>query len=372
MRRRAGDSTGGTRPAAATAATAPPSAGRTALRGRWLTRGKDGRLTLYRTADGGLLRWTERRPGSLEWAGPDFFPVADLTDLTVEQGADTYVHFVGRRERMGPRGPAVDVVHAIQYQTGRPVTEWRSLGNPYRDVQKGTGIGVPSAVVDTRGTVFVLLRNLGGGLQARREEKGGKWGPWQDLKGSRLADGAISVAVSDGRVEVAVPTERGVQQWRQAVPDGPLKVGQPMRMHALPGSGVALETAPGRVTYYWTEANGSGVVAFRAGSWPVPLGGAPADGALAALRAPVDGYDCTILAQRGAGGTLLIGICGTEAELNGVWWSDTAVACSGDPALALDAYGRVVVAVPGPDGAQLVARQEPGPGLTFGQDWQRL
>ncbi|MEU6658445.1 hypothetical protein [Streptomyces sp. NPDC046821] len=347
--------------------------GAATLAGSWLTRGKDGRLTVYVPVDGGLSRWTEDRVGGPGWTGPEFFPVEGLTHLTVTQGADTYVHFLGRRERRSSEGRAdVDIVHAIQYQTGRPVTEWRSLGNAHKDAAKAAVFGVPAAAVDSRGTVFVFARNAGGGLMLRREQKDGKWAPWQDLKGSRLADGPIPAATSAGTVEVAVPTQRGVQQWHQSAADGPLAAGQPMQMHALPGSGTALETAPGRVTYYWTDANMSGTVAYRAGAWPVALGGAPGDGAIAALRAPLDGFDCTVLAQRGAGGTLLVGVCGTEGEQNGVWWSDTTAECVGAPALALDAYGRVVVAVLGPDGAPRVARQEQGPGLTLSPRWQHL
>jgi hypothetical protein len=50
-----------------------------AAHGDWLTRGKDGRLTLYAPTDGGLLRWTETTVGGPEWSGPHFVPVAGLT-----------------------------------------------------------------------------------------------------------------------------------------------------------------------------------------------------------------------------------------------------------------------------------------------------
>lgn len=38
-------------------------------------------------------------------------------------------------------GVEVDVVHAVQYQTGRPLTEWRSLGNPHRTPEKAALLG---------------------------------------------------------------------------------------------------------------------------------------------------------------------------------------------------------------------------------------
>nr|WSW66131.1 hypothetical protein OG461_07990 [Streptomyces sp. NBC_00995] len=368
MRRRGPDSASSTPPLA--------PAGRHQVsgtpRGRWMPLGKDGRLTLYARTEGGLLRWTQRSPGADHWDGPDFVPIADLTDLTVVQGADSYVHFLGRRERRGPDGPSVDLVHAVQYQTGRPVAEWRSLGNFYKDAETGRRIGPPAGVVDAKGTVFVFVRNAGRGLQMRREGKGGKWEAWQDLKGAGLAAEIVPSVTTSGLVEVFASSERGVQQWRQEEPDGPLRIAPPLQFYAREGSATALETAPERLTYYWTDANTAGVVSYREGAWPAPVGGQPGDGGVVALRAPLDGYDCTVLAQRGAGGTLLIGVCGTEAEQTGVWWSDSTEECVGDPALALDGHGRVVVAVPGRDGAISVARQEPGPGLTLSPRWQRL
>lgn len=334
--------------------------------------GKDGRLTLYARTEGGLLRWTQQRPGGERWDGPDFVPIADLTDLTIVQGADLYVHFLGRRERRGSDGPSVDFVHAVQYQTGRPVSEWRSLGNFCRDRETGLAAGPPAGAVDAQGTVFVFARNAGRGLQVRREGKGGKWGAWQDLKGAGLAAEIVPSVTSSGLVEVFASSDRGAQQWRQSDPDGRLLAAPPLPFQALHGSVTSLETAPDRLTYYWTDVNRAGVVSYRAGAWPVPVGGQPGDGAAVALRTPLDGYDCTVLAQRGAGGTLLIGVCGTEGEQSGVWWSDTTEECVGDPALALDGHGRVVVAVRGRDGAVSVARQESGPGLTFSPHWHRL
>jgi hypothetical protein len=138
-----------------------------------------------------------------------------------------------------------------------------------------------------------------------------------------------------------------------------------------PGSVTAVETAPGRLTYFWTDPLGSGLVCHRRGGWSVPLGGAPDGGANAALRTTLDGYDCTLIAHRGAAGGVLIGVCGTENESAGVWWTDTGRPCQGAPALAHDGYGRAVVAAFGADGGLSVARQGAGPGLTF-PDWERV
>ncbi|WP_395573570.1 hypothetical protein [Streptomyces sp. BK79] len=340
--------------------------------GSWLVRGKDGRLTAYAPCEGGLARWTETRPGGPGWSGPDFFAVADLTHLSVTQGADTYVHFLGRRERRRADGSTeVDVVHAIQYQTGRPVTEWRSLGNPHREPDRAVRFGVPTAAVDAAGTVHVFARNAGGGLMMRREGRGGKWEPWADLRGAGLRDGLAATAASTGRIEVFAPADGAALHWVQPEPGAVPQRSHDVRPGPLPGSVAALETAPGRLTWFWTDPAGTGLVCHRLGGWSVPLGGTPADGANAVLRASLDGYDCTVIAHRGAAGSVLVGVCGTEGESAGLWWTDTGQPCAGDPALVLDARGRVVLAAYGPDGALRVARQEPGPGLVL-TDWVRV
>ncbi|MEV6792108.1 hypothetical protein AB0M87_08945 [Streptomyces sp. NPDC051320] len=179
------------------------------------------------------------------------------------------------------------------------------------------------------------------------------------------------IALTSGCVEVFAATGGGTLHWRQREPGGAWGEGQASRFAVAPRSLTALETASDRATYYWTDPAGYGVVAYRPGGWPMALGGAPGDGAHAAARAFLDGYDCTVLAHRGANGTAAIGVGVTENEANGMWWSDTGVPCYGTPALAQDALGRMVLAVVDENGAPRVARQTDEPGLTFAQ-WQEL
>lgn len=93
-----------------------------------LLRGKDGRLTAYAPVAGGVVRWTEDRPGGPTWTGPWLIEAPGLSGVTVAQGADGYAHLVGVRRRTGKDGAQVDIVHATQFQTGRPLTAWHSLG----------------------------------------------------------------------------------------------------------------------------------------------------------------------------------------------------------------------------------------------------
>ncbi|MFF6783640.1 hypothetical protein [Streptomyces sp. NPDC012510] len=337
-----------------------------AVDGRWLVVGRDGRLTAYARTGGGLLRWTEIRPGGPHWSGPDFFAAPDVTDVSLAQGADGYVHFVARRSR-GAAGETatVDIAHAIQYQPGRPVTEWRSVGNPQRTAEKERRIGVPAAVVSRSGRVHVFVRNAGGGVCMRREAANGRWEPWRDLKGAKLRDGMAVAATGSGCADVLVPGDGSAARWRQSEPDGAVERCPDLTVAMADGSATALETAPERMTFYWTDPATGQLVAHRPDGLPVPLGGSRAEGRIAALRTPIDGYDCTVLAHRTLDGQVMLAACGTENEGAGLWWSPVGERCAQSPALARDAYGRVVVAFVDTAGALRVARQSPEPGLVM-------
>lgn len=357
-------------------ATAPPKADSAgvsvALRGAWLTLGKDGRLTLYVPAEGGLRRWTEERPGGPDWGQPVLVPVPGLTHLSVTQDAHAYVHLVGRRERGVPGGGSeVDIVHAVQYQTGRPVSQWRSLGNPHKEAEFASRVSEPVVVMAGSGAVDVFVRNASGGLAHRQERGDGKWLGWQEQDCGGLEGNLAAVALASGRIELFATTREGVLHWSQQEAGGALGEGRPARLAAAPGTLAVLETGPDRPTCYWADPGGRGAVAFRAGGWPMALGGAPGDGAQTVTRARLDGYDCTLLAHRSVDGTATAGICVTENEANGMWWTDTGVRCLGAPALVQDAVGAVVMAVVGEDETPRIARQVDGPGLTL-SEWRAL
>ncbi|MFF6906242.1 hypothetical protein ACFY9Q_09915 [Streptomyces sp. NPDC012389] len=352
------------------AARVVPEAG--TLRGIWVAKGRDGRLAVYVPAEGGLRRWTETRPGARDWGQPVLVPIAGLTHLSVTQDANAYVHFVGRRERRKADGrTVVDIVYAIQYQPGRPVSEWRSLGNPHKAAEPAGRLGEPVAVVTPSGMVHIFVRNADGGLTLRREQSDGKWRPWDDRRGSGIESTLAAIALESGRIELFATTADGILHWSQQAAGGALGEGHPARLAVVPGTVAVLETGPDRPTFYWIDPDGRGVVAYRAGAWPTALGGVPGEGPNAALRAHLDGYDCTVLAHRGVDGSAVVGVGVTEDEGNGVWWSDTGVPCLAPPVLALDAFGRVVMAVVGEDGVPRVARQLDEPGLTL-SEWRRL
>ncbi|NEC05958.1 hypothetical protein [Streptomyces sp. SID7909] len=342
--------------------------GETPVDGRWLVRGKDGRLTAYARNEDGLLRWTEECPGGPGWQGPEFFPVPDLTHLGVAQGPDGYVHFIGRRTVHGDEEqPQVDLVHAIQYQTGRPVTAWRTVGNPYKDGdERAARIGPPAAAVAPTGMVHVFVRNANGGMMLRREAKSGKWEGWKDLRGT-LGKETMAVAVAEsGRMELLVPGTNKAMRWAQAEPGGAFQKGDNLNVKIAGGAVSVLETAPDRNTFYWTDATTGTLVATRLDTPPITIGDTPAEGRIAVLRAELDDYDCTVLAHRTRDGRVLLAACGTENEAGGLWWAATGERTSAPPALALDGEGRVVLAMIGERGGLYVARQNDEPGLALG------
>ncbi|WP_371526694.1 hypothetical protein OG302_11395 [Streptomyces sp. NBC_01283] len=361
-------------PSRQTAAAADHAASGTLATGRWLLRGKDGRLTAYARSADGLLRWTETRPGGPDWTGPDLFDAPHLTHLTLAQGADGYVHFVALRTL--PKeggGTEVDVVHAVQYQSGRPLMDWRSLGNPHtKMVERAPHLGAPTAAVDAAGTVHVFVRDAVNSVRLRREGKGGKWEGWKDFKVREVLDGITAVATSTGRVEVYGPAENKTLHWAQEKQGGEFQRAGDIPLPPAAGSGTALETGPDRLTFYAADARGKGVLAHRCDDEDMrPLGGVPDQGHTAAVRATIEGHDCTVLAHRGQDGRPVIAAYPTEDEKAGVWWAETGEPCLGSPALALDARGRVVMATIGLDGTLRLARQKAESGLALGA-WTRV
>ncbi|MFG2498131.1 hypothetical protein ACGFSB_07895 [Streptomyces sp. NPDC048441] len=349
-------------------ATAEHAATGTLASGHWLLRGRDGRLTAYARAADGLLRWTETRPGGPEWTDQDFFEAPDLTHLTLAQGADGYVHFVGLRKR----GSEVDVVHSIQYQSGRPLMDWRSLGNPHTKlVERAPHLGAPTAAVDSAGTVHVFVRDAVNSVRLRREGKGGQWEAWKDFKVREVLDGITAVATSTGRVEVFGPASDKTLHWTQEKQGAELRRADDIPLHPAAGSGAALETADDSLTYYAAEARGTGVSAHRPGAAAIPLGGTPDTGPTSAVRTTIEGHDCTVLAHRTRTGRPSLAAFPTEHEEAGLWWSETGEPCLGAPSLALDARGRVVLAAIGEDGALHLARQKAEPGLAL-EAWTRV
>ncbi|CAM5528973.1 putative protein OS=Streptomyces tendae OX=1932 GN=GUR47_31885 PE=4 SV=1 [Streptomyces tendae] len=366
------------------------------MNGDWLLLGRDGRLSVYLPSNDAALWRAERVPAGA-WEAPrriggdrEVRPEC----LAAGRGPDGYTHLVAWRRTGAGRCGLVHTTHfrpllapldwqsaghpnkqgdrtgtpavAVDAQgTSRPVTEWRSLGNPHPQKDRAARLGAPLAAVSTTGRVHVLVPNAGGGLMLRREGPSGKWDAWLDLKGSGVRDGFAAAVHPSGRIEVFAGNSEHVMRWSQAETDGDFGREPNIPLRVAPGTASVLETAPGRSTYYWADEDTGQMVAHRPGGWVIPLGGASTGERIAVLRTVLDGYDCTVLAHRGLDGEIMVAACGTENEGAGLWWSPAGGPSAGAPALALDAHGRVVLALISPDGRLRVARQGMGPGLDF-------
>ncbi|CAM5369715.1 hypothetical protein [Streptomyces abikoensis] len=344
----------------------------------WLLRGSDGRLTAYAPAEGGVVRWTETRPGGPGWTGPELLPMPGLEPfLSIAQGPKGYVHLVGVRRREVEEHTETDVVYATQFQSGRPPTNWRSLGSPHgQDWQRSAQIGAPAAAVDAAG-LHVFVRNSGGGVCGRRQDARGIWGPWADMKGSHVLDALTAVATPSGRVELTAPAAEFVLRWRQEQPGGPVR--RVLNVPAKPAAGSSASGATGedRVTHFWRDAADGQLQTLLPESGAddepsVTSVGGTGSGPVAVLHAVLDGHDCTVLAQRTASGLPAVAVCPSGDETLPAQWSETGEEFTGAPALAVDGNGRVTVAVLGTDGHLRVARQRSDePGLALGP-WQRV
>ncbi len=261
----------------------------------------------------------------------------------------------GLRRRAHEDGRAeTDVVYSTQFQSGRAMTNWRSIGTPYgSDWERADQIGFPVAAVDGVG-LHLYFRNAGGGVSGRRQDARGIWGSWLDIEGNKVIDSG-SVGISDdGLIELAAPAPDYVLRWRQEEPGGALKRQPDTAVKARPGSFASAPAPAGGVAHYWRTEGDSVLHVQDAGSGePRALASLGGDGSgpVAALG--------DVLAQRSDAGRVVVAV-GEDGP-----WADTGQECVGAPALARDAEGRLVLAAVGPDGGLRVARQR-GAGAEFG------
>ncbi|GGR46693.1 hypothetical protein [Streptomyces roseolus] len=343
---------------------------------RWLTRGTDGRLSLHLLSAAGVLRWTETAPGGPRWEGPELLetPSELMPGLVVLQGADGYVRLIGLRRATDRGEEALEVVTATQYQSGRPLGLWQSIDNPHTRVwHLARQVGFPAAALDAEGSLHVFVRNVGHSVSTRRQDRAGRWSAWQHLRGQRVADEMAAFPGWDGGVGLVARSRDDAQavHWYYDRAAGAWAEDRTVPVRVAPGSLAAAPEAGG-VRFRYAE---TGEPCFwRPGApAPVGLGGTAGSGAATgAAGAVLQGWPCTVLVQSGRGGAVEVGAHADGRPEDGTWWVPSGVRSLVAPAVALDAAGRVVVAVLDAEGHPKVTRRRPDPaGLEFGP-WQTL
>ncbi|MGW0775835.1 hypothetical protein ACWD01_19785 [Streptomyces sp. NPDC002835] len=332
-------------------------------------------MTAYATAPDGLVRWTERVAGVDDWEGPEFLEAVPgwTGNVTLAQSREGYVHFVAlRQESAAGGGP--EVVVATQFQTGRGVTPWRSLGIPASPAGPAEDVVVsgPMIVVNqSSGSVHVIVSLRNGGIVRRSRNPEGAWGGWKSVA-EQSHGGELAVVMPErGPLEILVAGQFGADRWIGAA-QGRFNLAGRSGVAVVEGTAAACETGPKRATYFWRYPGDGSLVAWRPLNQQedvgvMPLGGAGGRGAPGVCRAMVDGYDCTVLAQPGAEGGIEVTAYVTENEGYGVWWAELGGPETEAPQMTLDCNGGIALAAIDEGGSLHVTRQDPAKqGLAFG------
>jgi hypothetical protein len=338
------------------------------VNGDWLICGRDGRLSVYLPSGDAVLCRAERWPGG-PWdaarrVGGEqrLHPV-----LAVGQGADRYAHLVSwRPTKPGESG----LVHSTHFRPRLAALDWNPVGHPDKS---GDRTGTPAVAVDAEGRAHLFVRNKGGGLSMLGQKQKGGWGPWRDLKGRDVQEAPAAVTGESGRVEAYAAVPDGILYWRQEEPGAVPVLQEAVEAAVRPGTLRALATSAGSTTLFFVDDTGD-LCAWRPGDKPVPLLAAAGPGPVAAVRCELDGYDCTLLAQRSASGRVAFAAYPTEQETAGAWWTESGPHLSADAGVALttDADGRVVAAALSPStGRLLLTRRKAEPGLAL-EAWREV
>ncbi|MFF8028476.1 hypothetical protein ACFZDJ_46850 [Streptomyces sp. NPDC007896] len=332
------------------------------MNGEWLRRGRDGRLSVYLVSGTAVHCRAERGPGG-PWDPPRtiggeqrLHPV-----LAVGQGADGYAHLVSWRPTVpGESG----LVHTTHFRPRLAALDWHSIGHPNKT---GDRTGTPAVAVDAQGRAHVFVRNKGGGVSMVAQKEKGGWDPWRDLKGSDVREDLAAVTGESGLVELYAAVPDGVAHWRQEEPGKQPVLQESLETPVRPGTLRALATSPSATTLFFTDEAGD-VCAWRPGTKPVAVLASAGPGPVSAIRCELDGYDCTLLAQRSASGRIVFAAYLTEQESTGAWWTESGpgLPVGAEVSLAEDEEGRVVAATLAPGSEEiLLTRRKDEPGLAL-------
>ncbi|MGK5691304.1 hypothetical protein ACSNOJ_00025 [Streptomyces sp. URMC 128] len=338
------------------------------MNGDWLIRGRDGRLTVYLPSGEAVLCRAESGPAG-SWDGPRTVGGTQKLHpgVAVGQGADGYAHLAAWRPTVpGESG----LVHSTHFRPRLAPLDWVPIGHPDK---KGDRTGEPAVAVDAQGRCHVFVRNKGGGVSLRNQKEKGGWGAWQDLEGHDVQGELAAVTGESGLVEVYAAAGGGILHWRQEEPGRTPVRGEGADVPVRPGTLRALATSPEHTTLFFTDTSGD-LCAWRPGEKPVTLIASAGPGPVSAVRCEIQGYDCTVLAQRASSGRVAFAAYPTEQEAAGAWWTESGPQLPADAtvSLALDEHDEVVAASLSPStGKLLFTRRKDEPGLAL-QAWREI
>ncbi|MFJ5261988.1 hypothetical protein ACIQAC_16150 [Streptomyces sp. NPDC088387] len=337
------------------------------VNGDWLIRGRDGRLSVYLPSDEAVLCRAESVPGGA-WGPPRRVGGEQRlhAGFAIGRGANGYTHLAAWRPT---RTDESGLLHSTHFRPLLAPLDWLPIGHPNK---RGALTGPPAVTVDAEGRAFVFVRNRGLGVHTTNQMMRGGWNAWYDLRGSKVHDQLTAVTGESGCVEVYATNPDGILRWYQEAPGKRAVAGEPLKVSVVPGSLSAQPTSKESTTVFFADPTGM-LHAWRAGTDPVPLLAAAGPGPVATLRCELQGFDCTVLAQRSASGRVAFAAYPTEKESAGLWWTESGpqLPAGSRVALAEDADGRVVAASITPDNTLRLARQKQEPGLSLAA-WQEI
>ncbi|MFG2146153.1 PIG-L family deacetylase [Streptomyces sp. NPDC048696] len=328
----------------------------------WLQQRSDGRLTAFAVLGGRPVMWTQDRPGGTTWSGPEplgQWPRGEgrcLARLDAVRDAGGRIHVIAVRATVGatPEQHQRDLLHVVQDSVTGEFGTWTDLKSPYgtsaEHEPRRRALGMPVVAATDKG-IQVVIRNFGTGLSSRVYTPSG-WEPWGDLQGGAL-EGAAAVTRGDGAVELYATSRMigmGMLRWYQQTPSGPFQRDYGTQL-ARPAAPVTLmEQSDGRLMMVSRQPGTGWVLVNRqreaGGSWdtqPEIADTTPGFGPLAHVRLP--GGEAALIQRTDDSGLSL-----SLQPLDGSPVRQRWIPLGGGPLVhapsaALDAEGRVVVAI---------------------------
>ncbi|MGC9667543.1 PIG-L family deacetylase [Planosporangium sp. 12N6] len=335
----------------------------------WLQLGDDGRLYAFAVLDGRPVVWTEVEPASNEWSAPVVLGDGLFApQLHVVRTARDGLRLFGMRITLSssPYEHRRDVVTAAQKGSDGPFDAWENLGNPYNkpglNPIKRREMGMPVVAFNADGMMRLFVRNFGTGLNCLPQDKAG-WGSWQDLRGT-CQDSVATVTTDSGRIEVFGATRTGILRWYQPRPNAAFERDYSLPFPAPAGPPTVVKLPDGRLLMVVRQPSTGWALMYRQtepdGRWDPQPQMAGGHGGFGLVSATVLGDGTVALAQRNGAGSVGVSFQSTTGAGGSTEWLETGPMFAHSPSGAIDASGRLVVAVLGLDGKLHSARFDQG------------